>query len=114
MKLCMLEKRINNIVPQEDWELWGDKIPYISFPSGWQVRAIPPFGGAVIRYNIKDKTGKAHVSIYLDCYDIVGAYGAPYWEVYPCEGGDAFRCEMDNVGGLLEAVQKSMDEQLNK
>ena len=51
---------------------WSSQIPYISFPLEWQVKVIPPYGGAVIRFLIMQ--GAAKVSVYLDCYDNIGCY----------------------------------------
>ena len=87
---------------------WCGEIPYITFPSDWQVQVIPPFAGAVVRFKIKK--GDASVSIYLDCYDILGCYGQPYWEVYPHED-DVFRCDMEDTETLLRAIAESIAEQ---
>ena len=87
---------------------WLKEIPYIQFPDDWQVQISPPFAGAVVRFRvIKDK---AEVSIYLDCYDKLGCYGEPYWEVYPHEG-DVYRCDMDDTKSLLNAIKHSILEQ---
>lgn len=31
---------------------WANKLPYIKFPAHWLVKAISPFLGAMVRYNI--------------------------------------------------------------
>jgi len=87
---------------------WSQEIPYISFPSDWEVQIIPPFLGALIRFRVKK--GKAEVSIYLDCYDNLGSVGSPYWEVYPYEG-DVFRCDMLDTESLLRAIGESISGQ---
>lgn len=87
---------------------WRVKIPAISFPSDWQIQIIPPFGGAVVRFRVIK--GDAEISIYLDCYDRLGCCGAPYWEIYPYHG-DTYRCGIDDIKELLEAITVSIDEQ---
>ena len=80
---------------------WQKEIPFIQFPSDWQVKITPPFAGAVVRFRIKK--GDAEISIYLDCYDKLGCYGSPYWEVYPHDD-DVYRCDMNATNELLEAI----------
>ena len=87
---------------------WCGEIPYIKFPNDWEVKIIPPFKNAVVRFLIKK--GDAGVSIYLDCYDRLGCYGQPYWEVYPHQN-DVFRCDMKDTEALLKAIDESIAEQ---
>ena len=91
-----------------EYKKWCGEIPHITFPNDWQVQVIPPFAGAVVRFKIKK--GDASVSIYLDCYDRLGCYGQPYWEVYPHEN-DVFRCDMEDTETLLKAIAESIAEQ---
>jgi hypothetical protein len=87
---------------------WAQEIPYISFPSDWEVKITPPRVGAVVRFRVKK--GDAEVSIYLDCYDNLGCVGYPYWEVYPYEE-DVFRCDMLDTESLLRAIGESISGQ---
>jgi hypothetical protein len=86
---------------------WQKEIPYIQFPADWQVQISPPFAGAVVRFRVKKD--KAEVSIYLDCYDRLGCYGSPYWEVYPYKG-DVGRCGIDEIDTLLSLISTSLEE----
>lgn len=88
---------------------WIQEIPYIKFPSEWEIQVCPPSLGAVIRFKIKK--GIANTSVYLDCYDNLGIYGKPYWEVYPIDD-DVFRCDMKDTTSLLKAIDKSLTQQL--
>ncbi len=88
---------------------WTDEIPFIQFPSDWQIKIVPPFAGAVIRFLIKKSA--AQVSIYLDCYGKLGCMNEPYWEVYPADNGDTFRCYLNEIDLLLDAIQKSLTQQ---
>ena len=86
---------------------WGAEIPYITFPTDWQVKIIPPFGGAVVRFRVRK--GDVEVSVYLDCYDNLGCYGKPYWEVHPHDD-DVFRCDMEDTEALLKAISESINQ----
>jgi hypothetical protein len=88
---------------------WQDKIPHIPFRHYyWDVRAIPPFGGAILRYRVKHN-GK-EVSIYLDAYDELGSVGQPYWEIYPCADGGTWRCLLNEVGDLVAEIAKALGD----
>jgi len=84
------------------------EIPFLSFPNDWEVKIIPPFGGAAIRFIVKKRDYKA--SIYLDFDDMLGCHGSPYWEVYPVDG-DTERVDKDNVEGLMQAIRNSLASQ---
>lgn len=53
---------------------------------------------------------KSFVSIYLDCYDMLGFFGEPYWELYPISE-DTFRCKMLDTDALLNAIREAFEEQ---
>lgn len=91
---------------QMEHSKWIKEIPYINFPSNWQVQVSPPFAGAVVRFRVK--CGNAEISIYLDCYDKLGIFGEPYWEIYPHEH-DVYRCAMADVDDLLKNIQHAID-----
>ena len=90
----------------DDWMGWISKIPFLpEMPSGFQIKVIPPFGGALVRFQVQ-KPGNHVVSVYLDVADRLGCYGAPYWEVHPYFG-DVGRCDMDNVSELVKMIGDS-------
>lgn len=92
-----------------EWRKWMVEIPYISFPSELKIKIIPPFAGAVVRFHAALKDKPDHfVSIYLDCYDILGWVGQPYWELYPDSDGDTFRCAMKDTDELLQAIDRAL------
>ena len=90
-----------------EYSKWDRDIPYITFPTDWQVKIRPPFGGAVVRFGIRK--GDVEVSVYLDCYDNLGCEGKPYWEVHPHDD-DTFRCDMEDTEALLKAISESIDQ----
>lgn len=95
---------------QMEHRKWIKEIPYLQFPADWKVKITPPFAGAVVRFGVEK--GGNNVSVYLDCYDKLGCYGSPYWEVYPYND-DVFRCDISDVEGLLAAIAYSLSEQIN-
>lgn len=94
---------------QHEWDKWAKEVPYIAWPAHWLVTAVPPFAGAIIRYRIKLRRMKDFISVYLDCYDKLGFYGSPYWEIYPDENGDCHRCGINEVDELLEEIEKALE-----
>ena len=91
----------------QDYRGWIDKIPAISFPPDWEIKIIPPFGGAIVRF-IACK-GQHSVSVYMDGYDRLGFWNDPYWEAYPHDG-DVFRCALADTDGLLNAIRESFEQ----
>lgn len=91
---------------------WVVEIPFIKFPSDWEIKVIPPFAGAVVRFQVKVPQARSPVSVYLDCYDRLGFFGAPYWEVYP-HRGDIARCPMNDVKSLLEFIADRSEPETN-
>ena len=64
---------------------WTKEIPNINFHEEWDIKITPPFGGAVVRFRVNDR-----VSVYLDCYNRLGVWDGPYWEIYPVNDDVAF------------------------
>ena len=93
------------IEEKEEWREWAKKIPAIEFDQGWKVKVIPPFAWSIVRFIVE--VGDKSVSVYLDCFDAIGCYGSPYWEVYPY-GDDVGRCGIDDTGELLSMIRQSL------
>ena len=104
--------KVREVEKVMEYGKWSGEIPYIAFPSDWQVQILPPFAGTIVRFKIKK--GDAIVSIYLDCYDRFGhyekPYGQPHWEVFS-QGDDVFRCDMEDTESLLKAITESIAKQ---
>jgi hypothetical protein len=86
---------------------WMNRMPPMPFQADWDVRAIPPFGGAMVRYKIAK--GKATVSVYMDAYDELGSMGEPYWEIYPSKDGETDRFLLAETEELIAAIGASLD-----
>jgi len=97
-----------------EWDKWLEEIPYINWPSSWEVRAVPAVQTGIIRYNVRHiKNEKVWVSIYLDAYDRAGFYYMkPYWEVYPDVDDDCLKFDMIDTDGLLKAIKASFKKQI--
>ena len=91
-----------------EWRKWAREIPYLKVPDNWEIRAIPPFGGALIRYNIK--CNNFVISVYLDAYDSLGCMDMkPYWEIHPSADDDCERFYMHEIDKLMDGLQRSFD-----
>jgi len=91
-----------DVEKHEEWRRWCEEIPELQFPSSWNVKIIPPFGGAMVRFIINEK-----ISVYLDCYDALGFMGEPYWEIYPyCD--DTWRCPMNDTDDLIAHIDEAL------
>ena len=93
---------------EQDWKGEIVRIPWLHFRGDWQVRIIPPFGDAVIRFQVILPSGTLK-SIYMDSRNSLGIWGnlitpEPYWEVYPYQG-DVGRCALDDTIMLMEMIQ---------
>lgn len=92
-------------------EKWIKEIPVLHFEKEWDVRIIPPFGGAVIRFWIWHNNKK--VSVYFDAYSELGyVYDEnnnpiPYFEYY--DGEDCYRYYMDEVEQMMEDIKKFLN-----
>jgi hypothetical protein len=97
------------IEKEEEWDKFSaSTMPFIQFPADWKIQLIAPFGGALQRFRVQLPSG-GEKSIYFDAHDVIGYFGAPYWEVYPYQG-DVGRCAMDEVEQLLDMIQDESRE----
>lgn len=93
---------------KEQWRKWIKEIPALEFKKGWRVKVIPPFSGAIARFQVETKDG-GWTSVYLDVFENLGYFGEPYWEVYPHDGGVA-RCAMNDTKKLIKLISQSLKE----
>ena len=88
---------------------WMDKVPYLKFPGHWEVRLCPPFGGALVRFAVKNETDEGgFISVYLDVDDSLGCMNEPYWEIYPY-AEDILRVYMNDTDQLIKRIQMVLD-----
>lgn len=90
----------------QEYKKWAKEIPFIPFKEDWEVKPIPPFGGAIVRFIVRRKDDlEKSISVYLDCYGRLGAMEKPYWEIYPYKE-DTYRCYMEEVEDLVNAIDR--------
>lgn len=89
---------------------WRGLIPHIVFPKEWRIKIIPPFNGAMVRFEAY--YGNEWISVYLDCYKHLGFFYdkkdelIPYWEAYPMdEDGSPSRFSLEAVDELINAMK---------
>jgi len=97
-----------HVEQEQDWKGEIVRIPWLHFRGDWQVRIIPPFADAVIRFQVILPSGLLK-SIYMDSRHSLGMWGnlatcEPYWEVYPYQG-DVGRCALADTIMLMEMIQ---------
>jgi len=93
---------------KEKWDKIITNIPTLKFNSDWEVRIIPPYGGAIARFYI-EKNNKHICSVYLDWYDTLGYVGDPYYELYPFET-DTKRYLLNETDELLKDIERLFNE----
>lgn len=94
------------IEKKEGWREAIGEIPFLSFPKGWEIQVIPPFGGAMARFCVRK--GEAEVSVYADFNDALGIVGQPYWETHPNTDDDCDRFLINETDELIASISKSL------
>lgn len=88
------------------WKNWCKRIPFLKFPPDWAVRIVPPFAGAIVRFEV-EKAGK-YISVYLDGFNMLGMWNGPYWEAYPINS-DTYRVDMKDTEKLIDAIRGELE-----
>lgn len=111
------DKEYNSIISRsyietkEEWRKWCDKIPTMKFDSDWNVKIIPPFAGALARFQISKNDN--FVSVYFDAFSMLGymydkaGNPIPYYEVY--DGYDTWRYLLDETDKMMEWIRRVMN-----
>ena len=87
---------------------WALKIPFIRFPMHWQVRILPPFIGAVVRFEVKYKD--ILVRAALDCYGLLEYSELPqYWSITSMHS-DIQTCAMEDTEELIKLIEQTLDK----
>lgn len=97
-------------------EKWFTALPFLRFPSSWEVKIIPPMVGAVIRFRVR-RVGAAMpdlcdgISIYFDGYHALGHCGhdTGYWEIYPDKQGENARFLPGEEMQMMAEIDAALD-----
>ncbi len=90
----------------DKWLEWECKIPELNFDSSWNVRIIPPFAGALIRFKVFK--GDKYCSVFLDVFNNLGWQKKAYWGVLSYTD-DEYEIAMDNVEELMKVIKSIVD-----
>jgi len=88
---------------------WNVELPYLKFPSHWQVKIVPPNTMAVIRFRVKTDKSKDSISIYFDGYNLLGYMNGPYWEIYPIDD-DTERFYLGEEQEMLRRIEVALQQ----
>lgn len=87
---------------------WALKIPFIRFPMHWEVRVLPPFIGAIVRFEIRYKN--AIVRVALDGYGMLEYSEMPqYWSITSMHT-DVQTCDMNDTESLIKLIEQILDK----
>ena len=103
-----LELQRGIIEGKEGWKLISQQIPSLNFKEEWDVRIVPPFAGAVARFQITHNN--KFVSIYLDWFDRLGIVGQPYYEIY--DGENTERYLLNESDKMMKDIEKILSGSL--
>lgn len=104
---------LSKVEQMHDFRGWSHKLPAFHFDKEWDVKIIPPFAGAIIRFVI-DYNGK-HVSVYFDAYSELGwmydndEQPIPYFEYY--DGVDTHRYYLDESEQMMNDIRNFLNNQ---
>lgn len=94
-----------------DFRGWANRLPTFHFDKEWDVKIIPPFAGAIIRFTIDYKN--KHVSVYFDGYSELGYVcneeekPIPYFEYY--DGEDTYRYCLNEADKMMDDIRNFLN-----
>lgn len=97
-----------------NYEYWAHNVPAFHFDKEWDVKIIPPFMDAIIRFTI-DYKGK-HISVYLDALNALGYFRdennevAPYFEYF--DGDECYRYGVDESEKMMDDIRKFLNSEV--
>ena len=97
----------------QEYKKWGSIIPALHFEKEWDVKIIPPFGGAIIRFYIF--YNNKSVSVYFDGYSELGYMvdendkPIPYFEYY--DGEECYRYFINESEQMMADIKKFLESE---
>ena len=107
-------EQVTNIYKMEEfqeYQKWQKELPYLHFEKEWNVKIIPPFCGAIIRFYI-EYNGK-YASVYFDGYSELGFLyddnhaPIPYFEFY--DGDDIHRYCLSESEQMMKDIKNHLN-----
>lgn len=103
----------SRIEKDKGYEKWRKELPVFHFDEKWEVKIIPPFAGAVIRFciNYKDK----FVSVYFDSDSSLGfMYDdddnlIPYFEYW--DGQETYRYLVNESEKMMSEIREYLNSE---
>lgn len=95
----------------EAWHKWSDLIPYITWPSHWLIKPVPPTEYCLVRYRVTTKNLEEHglhVSVWFDPYKRLSPCDYVYWGVSPDKVGNIGKWKMDEQAQMMEDVENGL------
>ena len=111
MRSLEVSKIISDYERVQECRKWAKEIPTLHFEKEWEVKIIPPFSGAVIRFYIN--YNEKHVSVYFDGYSELGymenedGSPIPYFEYY--NGEDCYRYLMNETEQMMADIKEFLE-----
>lgn len=102
---------VSKVDTMYEYKNWSQKLPAFHFDKEWDVKIIPPFQGAIIRFWIS-YNGK-FVSVYFDAYSELGwmydenENPIPYFEYF--DGEDIHRYFLEQSEQMMEDIRKFLN-----
>lgn len=88
----------------EKWNEWSIIVPYIKFKEKWNVKIMPPFYGALVRFKVE--YNNKICSVYLDVYNKLGYMDNPYWEIHCSQDDVIERFYIDETDKVTNSIDK--------
>ena len=95
----------------QEYDKWRKEIPSLHFDKEWNVKIIPPFSAAIIRFCIEHN--EKWVSVYFDAYSQLGYMvdddnnPVPYFEYY--DGEDCYRYYMNESEKMMGDIRNFLN-----
>lgn len=102
---------VSKIDTMHEYRNWSQKLPAFHFDKEWDVKIIPPFQGAIIRFHIF-YNGK-FVSVYFDAYSELDLMydenknPIPYFEYF--DGVDFHRYYLEQSEQMMEDIRNFLN-----
>ena len=116
MRTCEETMMESTVAQFKNYDKWMKELPFFHFDKEWDVKILPPFTGAIIRFCIDNK-GK-RVSVYFDADASLGSMyddndePIPYFEYY--DGNDCHRYLLNEADQMMDDIREFLNGARNE